>query len=363
MQREPVHRAAGQSAAITDGALRAGPLTAVPSLLRELGQDPEAVFAALGCSPQLLENSENAIPFTLLGRLFDTCTIATGCPHFGLLLGQRMGLDCVGLVGMVARHSPTVKEALSNLLLYMHLHDRGAVPTLAVVDEEAVFGYTIYQPGMTTTASVYDACAAIACNALGTLCGPRWRPTGAQLPRSRPDDPEPYRRVFGLTPTFAAERMALTFAADWLERPVPGADPALYRVLREQAEVLAVGANDNVVPRVRRIACNLLLCGSGSLDSAAALLSMHPRTLRRRLHASGITYRQLCEECREALALQLLHDSSLPIGEIAARLQYANTAAFTRAFRRWTGSTPTTWRAGQAGYPPRLETPALPSLS
>lgn len=272
MQREPVHSAAGQSAAITDGALRAGPLTAVPSLLRELGQDPGAVFAALGCSPQLLENSENAIPFTLLGRLFDTCTIATGCPHFGLLLGQRMGLDCVGLVGMVARHSPTVKEALSNLLLYMHLHDRGAVPTLAVVDEEAVFGYTIYQPGMTTTASVYDACAAIACNALGTLCGPRWRPTGAQLPRSRPDDPEPYRRVFGLTPTFAAERMALTFAADWLERPVPGADPTLYRVLREQAEALAVGANDNVVPRVRRIACNLLLCGSGSLDRRGAAL-------------------------------------------------------------------------------------------
>ncbi|MCP5189750.1 MAG: AraC family transcriptional regulator ligand-binding domain-containing protein [Pseudomonadales bacterium] len=78
---------------------------------------------------QLLENSENAIPFTLLGRLFDTTRSARSCPISGSCSGSGWGLDCVGLVGMVARHSPTVKEALSNLLLYMHLHDRGAVPT------------------------------------------------------------------------------------------------------------------------------------------------------------------------------------------------------------------------------------------
>lgn len=349
MRRAPLSPdIAAQSAAITDGALRAGPFMAIPSLLREFGKDPGAVFATLECDPQLLDDSENAIAFPLLGRLFDTCLEITGCPHFGLLLGQRAGLDGLGLVGMLARHSPTVKEALSNILLYLHLHDRGAVPTLSVVDGAATFGYTIYQPGMTTTAPLYDFCAAVACNVLGALCGPNWQLSGALLPRARPGDPGPYRRIFGLEPVFKAEQLALTFKADWLDRPVTGANPALYRALRECAETLSAGAYGDLVPRVRRIACNLLLSGTGSLHSTAAVLSMHPRTLRRRLHASGISYRRLCEECREALARQLLQDSGLPVGEVAARLQYTNTAAFTRAFRRWTGSTPSAWRAAEA---------------
>jgi AraC-like DNA-binding protein len=346
--------AAVQVAAVTDGAVRAGPLVGIPQLLRDLGRDPAPVFAAAAFDPHMLDDPESTISFTAVGRLLDTCAHATGCSHFGLLLGQGDGLECLGLVGMLARHSPSLKHALRNIVMHLHLHDRGAAPRLSVTESEVWLGYTIYQPGVTGTAQIYDLAATIGYNILRTLCGPSWRPRSVLLPHDRPDDPAPYQRVFGETPSFDADEMALVFNADWLERPIPGADPALYGVLQRRISELSARAYGDLPAQVRRIVCNLLHYGSGSLKSAAEVLAIHPRTLNRRLQRSGITYRQLRDECHRAIAYQLLLDTSLPIVEIATRLGYADTPAFIRAFHRWSGLTPAAWRAARRklGAPP-----------
>jgi AraC-like DNA-binding protein len=80
---------------------------------------------------------------------------------------------------------------------------------------------------------------------------------------------------------------------------------------------------------------------------AADVLSMHPRTLNRRLQRSGTSFRQLCDERHRTTAYQWLLDTEFPIAEIAARLQYADTLAFIRAFQRWSGSTPVAWRTAR----------------
>jgi AraC-like DNA-binding protein len=338
--------AAAQIAAVRDGAVRAGPLVGIPQLLRDLVREPTAVFVAARVDPHLLDDPENVISFSEVGRLLDTCARAADCPHFGLLLGERTGLECLGLVGMLARHSPALKQALHNIVLHLHLHDRGAAPTLSVSDGEARLGYTIYQPDVMATAQIYDLALAIGYNILRTLCGASWRPRYVDLSHAKPRDLAAYRRVFGVTPFFHAEDTALVFPADWLAQPVPGADPALYRALQERVAELSATFYGDLPAQVRRIVCNLLRCGSGSLESAANVLSMHPRTLNRRLQRSGTTYRQLREECHHAFACQLLLDTELPIAEIAARLHYANAPTFTRAFYRWSGSSPAAWRKG-----------------
>ena len=125
-------RALARLAAVTDGAVRAGPLLGIPSLLRELGQDPDAILREAGLDPRLLDDPENVIGFAAMGRLAVRCAERTGCPHFGLLAGQRMGPEALGLVGLLIEHSPDVGGALRNLVLHLHLHDRGAVPVLMV---------------------------------------------------------------------------------------------------------------------------------------------------------------------------------------------------------------------------------------
>ena len=72
---------------------------------------------------------------------------------------------------------------------------------------------------------------------------------------------------------------------------------------------------------------------------------MHRRTLSRHLKSSGLGYRGITNEIRFEIARQLLEDTTMPLGEITAALGYSEASAFTRAFRRWSGQTPTTWRA------------------
>ena len=336
-----------QAAAVSDGCVRAAPLAGIPGLLRDLGQDPAAVFAEVGVDPWLLENPESTVPFSAAGRLLAACANAADCPHFGLLLGQRTGPDCLGLVGELAAHSPDLGQALRNFVLNLHLHDRGAVPTLSVSEGEARLGYAIYQPGVAGTEQIYDLAATIACNLLRALCGERWRPNGVLLAHDRPADPALYRQVFGVRPRFAAEQTAVAFPATWLDRPLLGADPLRYRELVARIAELSAATQSDLAAQVRRVTCNLLLCGHGSLESVAGIFSLHPRTLNRRLKGQGTSYRQLREECRQALACQYLRDTGLPVAEIAARLVYADNAAFTHAFRRWSGHTPSAWRAAQ----------------
>jgi hypothetical protein len=212
--------AAAQAAAVTDGAVRAGPLAGIPHLLRDLGRDPTAVFAAAGFDTRLLDHPENAVSFNAIGRLLDTCADATDCRHFGLLLGRRDGIECLGLVGMLAQHAPTVGRALRNIVMNLHLHDRGAVPTLSVADDEAMLSYTICQPGVMGRAQIYDITAVVGFNILRALCGPSFRPKSVLLPHAKPDDPAPFRDVFGVTPSYDADRMALIFATCF----TPGAD-------------------------------------------------------------------------------------------------------------------------------------------
>lgn len=336
-----------QSAAVSDGWVRAAPLAGIPELLRNLGQDPAPVFAEVGVDPGLLENPESTVPFSAGGRLLAACANATHCPHFGLLLGERTGLDCLGLVGQLVAHSPDLGQALRNFVLNLHLHDRGAVPTLSVSEREARLGYAIYQPGIAGTAQIYDLAAAIACNLMRALCGRSWRPHAVLLAHDRPADPLFYRRVFGVRPHFAAEQTALAFPVAWLDRPLPAADPHRYRELEARIAELSAANQSDLASQVRRVTCNLLLCGEGSLESVAGIFALHPRTLNRRLRGQGTSYRQLREECRQALACQYLRDTKLAVAEIAARLVYADSAAFTRAFRRWNGHTPSAWRAAQ----------------
>ena len=96
---------------------------------------------------------------------------------------------------------------------------------------------------------------------------------------------------------------------------------------------------------IRRLLRTRLTGHDCSADTIAHLFAMHRRTLSRRLKDSGKGYRTITGETRFEIARQLLQDTRVPLGEIAAALGYSEASAFARAFRRWSGHTPTEWRA------------------
>lgn len=336
--------ALAQLSAVIDGVIRVGPVAAIPRVLSELGQDPAALMGELGLARDLFEHHENTISFVDVGRLFSLAVRCTGCPHFGLLVGQRAGVESLGVVGMLGRHSPTLRIGLRNIIRHLHLHDRGAAPSLSVSGDKAILAYTIHLPGLEATAQMYDVAMGVACNLLHALAGPSWRPSEVLLSRARPRDPEPYRQHFRVPIRFDAEVSGVVFSASCLERPIPGRDPALYLGLQARIDALQAECESDIVAQVRRVACNLLLGGGGALEAVAEVLILHPRTLNRRLKERGTSFRRIRNTLRLGLACHLLGATRMTLPSIAELLGYGDTSAFIRAFHRWTGTPPGAWR-------------------
>ena len=316
---------------------RVGPFSEIPDLLRELGSDPGEVAASAGLDAAALDTPENRIPYVAVGRLLHECAVKTGFEHFALLVGQRTRLSHLGLPGQLIRHSPTVGAAIRTFAVYQHLNSQGMAKFLLEKDGVAILGCVVYQKGTEHVDQIYDLDLAATLSVMRELCGGRWSPELVLFSHAKPTDVGLYRRFFQAPCRFDSERSALLFPAPVLERRLTDADSGQLRILEAQAQ-----ARDDfsLVFRLRRTLRTLLVAQAASGDEVARLLSMHRRTLNRRLQAEGTTFQELLDEARFEAACQLLDTARIPITEIAASLGYAETSAFSRAFRRWSGATP-----------------------
>ena len=318
---------------------------ALPAVLQSLGAEPARVVAEAGLDLALFDNPDNLISYAARGRLVNHCVAVTGCQHFGLLLGQQGGLHSLGLMGLLVKYSPDVGTALRNLVRYTCLHVRGAATTLRLDDDMVMLAYEIHQPQVEATDQIGDGAVALLFNIMRALCGPDWKSVEVRLAHRKPGDVAPFRRFFRAPLRFDAEENALVFASGWLNRQLPGADPELRRLLQRQIDALEVRHGDDLPEQVRSVLRSALVAGHAGAGQVAALFSMHARTLNRRLNDFGTGFQKLADEGRFEIARQMLGDSAMDVRQIAAMLDYADASAFTRAFRRWSGTTPAQWRA------------------
>ncbi len=328
-----------------DGNVRVGPLMNLPSLVRELGCNPDPIFASADFSPVEFANPNFEISFVSGSKLLSRCVVATGCDHLGLLLGERAFHSCLGVTGFMLPAAPNVGSALQDLVRHLDLHDRGAVVSLATNGYHTLLDYTICLSGVEATDQIYDLSMAVACNIMRTLCGANWNPVEVLLSRQPPCDIAPYRRFFQAPLRFGAGRCVLVFQTRWLDHPLDNADPLLHRHLEQEADELHNLQQTNLVTNLRLLLRKSLMVRKCAVTEIARELGMHVRTLNRHLREEGTSYRRELEEIRYELARQLLlTDGRDSISKIAAALGYADATAFSRAFKSWSGSTPTEWR-------------------
>ena len=329
----------------SESTLRVGGALAFLTVLRELGVDPAEVLAEARISPTLFEDPDNLITYRARSRFLAHCVARTGCQHFGLRGGQLMNLGALGLVGLLVKNSTDVGAALYSLVNYQRLHSAGASVGLIEDGDMALLTYDVLQPYSEATDQTGDAAVAMMLNIMRSLCGVRFQPSGAWFAHRRPKDIRPFSKCFIAPLTFDAEKYALIFPGRWLKLRLPEADAELMRLLRRQARELEIRHREEFPETVRSVLRSMLLTSRSSADDVAALFSIHSRTLSRRLEAFGTSFHVLADETRFEIARQMLMDTSLDVGDIAATLGYARTSPFSRAFRRWSGTTPAAWRA------------------
>lgn len=335
---------------------RVGAFSMLPMLLRRFGADPVDALAAAGLVPSALDDPEDRIPFAALGPLLAESVIRTRCAHFGLIAGRVWHLSDLGIVGELMRQSPTVRDALQRFAFYQHLNSECAVAFVREVANVVELGWAIYGSELKGLEPFGDTCLAAGVNFLRELCGPAWAPSEVLLAHASPRDTAMYRQFFKVQPRFNAEVCAIRFPASWMNCPVEDAEPIRLRIAEQQARAKG---RPRLLQQVYRALRILLLSGKSSGDDVANVLSMHRRTLNRRLKAQATTFQIVLDQLRFEVACQLLSASEVSLDDVAAVLGYAGVSPFMRSFRRWAGTTPGRWRRlarrGDAGFDGTLE--------
>lgn len=332
------------SGPVEEGYIRVGTIMQLTDVLAGLDVDLGPLLAHRGLSPQLFCDPGNTIAMRDLGALLERCVALTGCQHLGLLLGQSIRLEGLGLLGELLPHCADVRTALACFQNYNHLHDRGGMTTCAVEGDTAILDYTLLAGPFPGSDQIQDTVLAMGVAIMRGLCGARWRPRSALLSRRRPDDLRPYQRLLECPLDTNAESTSLAFPRSDLDIPVDGTDPAKFHVLSECLEYVHSHHGLGFMDRVRRVVHALVALRSCSVDAVARYFAMSRRSLNRRLESEGASVRQIVDEVRCALATRLLADTDLPVGQIAAILDYSYPSAFNHAFERWHGMPPQHWR-------------------
>ena len=317
-------------------------------LVQRWGVTPGELLSGSGMREDALTDPDARLSVGALAALIERARSLTGEGALGVHLGLQMRVSAHGYLGFAAMTASTLREALElavrfgptrSTALALRLHVEGPVAAL-VFEENADFG------------AARDAVLLSMMVGLAQIGGAI---TGRELVgRADFAFPEPpyWARVAGAVPDvrFGQPANQLVFDAALLELPLVMSDRASLRLAQEQCEraLDALGLDGRIVARVRGVIAKKE-GGAGSLEEAAAQLHMSPRTLKRKLASQGVTYSSLAEAERRERALLLLRSSELSLDEVADRIGYSDVANFTRAFRRWTGRTPASYRKEIAG--------------
>lgn len=309
------------------------------------GYDREAMLRAWGGDPAVLEDPDARVP---LAQHLALWTHLSAQPR-GLEIGDRLGLAGLGVVGYAMQHGATVRAALQWLDRFRAVVHPEVVPDVSTrpgpQGELLVLSRPVPPPFAQLREPVHAQAAAIV-SVLRALAGSDVRARFVAYPLPRPADPARHERWFGAPVSWGGPLLEVAFDAAILDRPLQRSDPRLFGYLAARAaELLAqLPREADVASRVRHEIGTLLAQGEPRADAVAGRLAMSARTLNRRLAEAGTTFAALLTEVRRERAALLLEDRSLSCSEVGFLLGYAEPATFFRAFKRWTGETPESFR-------------------
>lgn len=155
-----------------------------------------------------------------------------------------------------------------------------------------------------------------------------------------------YDRIFRAPVVFRSDRNALLSDDSWMRGRPPSPSPPVLDILKAHSEALLekLKSSKSTRGRVEELVTPLLQTGGATMNEVASRLGLSRQSLFRKLRAEGMTFEEVRDGLRHTLALRYLNGEGLSVKEAAFRLGFSEPASFSRAFKRWTGTSPATVR-------------------
>jgi AraC-like DNA-binding protein len=312
--------------------------------LEAAGCDSAAALNEAGFDLKSLDGPTARCPLTHTERLWRIAVTATGDPAFGIKVASHIKQTTFHALGYGLSASSTLKEAFERVQRYCHVASDAIEYEFWRKGSEYHF---IIEPADKVADESVDALVAAYLRMCRSLMGHDYSPLRIEFRRQRPAKIEDFQRLLRAPLLFGAAHTRLVFDRDAIERPLDGGNPELARQHDAIAlQYLSQIERDNIQWRVREVLTQRLGKGEPSQEDVAELLNMSARTLQRKLGDCGITYKEILDQTRRVLALAYLSAPRHTVSDVTYLLGFSAGSSFTRAFRRWTGQSPSHWRAG-----------------
>lgn len=314
------------------------------AMLERYGVSKEQLLAGAAEPPNLRDPGAR-LPLQDFIDIVRRAIKLSGAPWLGWDFGATLTLSSHGFLGYAAMSSETLRDAVE--LAVKFFRTRTTVVDLqfkvegdtAILQLDELVALHDIQPFVVE--SLFSSFHFMGLKLLGEV------PMDGELRFAFPE-PDYYERMKPLIPVpvlFDCAYNQMRFPASRLDQRLRFADPRLAKMAEAQCEqeMANIKSPPKLLNQVRRI----ILAQSGrfpSVDEAASDLHMSSRTLKRKLQQLGTSYQTILDDLRKGLAVEYLTQTEITVDDIAVQLGYSDASNFARAFRRWTGRSPSDYR-------------------
>ncbi len=339
------------SVAATADLARAGVFHGFRETVATCGGDADALLREVGLDPAQIVDPDNYVPYTALIRVLELAAERLHRADFGLLFGSTQSYGLMGPLSVAAINSKTARDGVECVGRFVHFHNRAivlAIEALADRDADLVWQDVVISHRLKYTQLV-ERQIAYEHTMMARLIED-YTPLEVWFRHAPLSSLETYERLFGLRPRFSERKNGIVLSRAALDTPRPGRSEQLRRSALMYIESLDSKASDSFSGRVRATLLAMMGAGAGAPQSDVAnALSLHERTLQRRLKDEGVSFEEIKDGVRREMAERLLGQRGLPLSHVAEMLGYSEAAAFTRSCRRWFGEPPREVRKRLAG--------------
>lgn len=315
------------------------------------GMSPGDLLARLGLDPVSAQDPERKVSFAALFAVWADCMRKLRDPGLPIAAATRMRLSDYAVLGFATTAASSFREALSLLARYGGLHADGCRWTLHDDKNGGVELRWVRDGERTLGHRVANECAvAEALHAARQILAVRLVPSRVAFRHAAPPALHAHVEFFGVRPQFEADWEGILFPRDVLDLTPKQANAPLASWLeRQMAAMLAAQPEPRTVAeRVERMLEKDVAGAEPDITRVARAMALSERTLRRQLEREQCSFRELWEAVRRRRAETLLSTGKASIDEVAFLTGFSETSAFARAFKRWTGSTPASFRRARA---------------
>ncbi|MBW4597326.1 MAG: AraC family transcriptional regulator [Brasilonema angustatum HA4187-MV1] len=308
--------------------------------------EAEQMLAAIGLYPEILKDADVYISHEKFIALWVELVRCSGNPSIGLRMAEFAQPSCWDVVGYAVESSPNLNEAMRRIVRSVRVLHEEAEMTFEVKGKVARLTHTVPSFPISPYRANCDWVVAGIFLLIRRITGVDFVPLKVGFQYSLPEDISAYHRLFRAPLKFGQPVNEIAFDSTFLSSPLLKSYPGLGRVLDRYIEDLLAKLphSESFIDSVRREISIELRGGNLGVEVIAKRLGFVPRTLQRKLKEAGSSYQELLDEMRRSLSIHYLQEQHMAVSEVAFLLGFSEASAFYRAFKRWTGTTPSEFR-------------------